>query len=149
MNNLDTISLLNRLIVTTKDGESSLRAAAEEAYHPQLKASLMAYSRFFGDAAQEMQEAVHDLGGAPKALGTFGNTLHRTWLHLKASALSHDEDMILEEIEPDENAVEEGLARAVREDTPAQVHALLERRFEGAQRHHGEIRQLREQLLRH
>ena len=149
MNNLDAVTLLNRLIVISKDGESSLRAAAEEAYHVELKDSLLAYSRFFGDAAREMQEAVHDLGGAPKALGTFGNTLHRTWLHLKASALSHDEDMILDEIEGDENAVEEGLARAVREDMPPEIHDLLARRYDGARKLHGEIRELRSRLLLH
>jgi uncharacterized protein (TIGR02284 family) len=149
MNNIDTITLLNRLIVASKDGESSLRAAAEEAYHTELKESLFAYSRFFGDAAREMQEAVHELGGVPRALGTFGNTLHRTWLHLRASAMSHDEDVILEEVEGDENAVESGLARAIREETPPKIHELLERRYEGARQHHGQIRELQQQLHTH
>lgn len=146
MNNLDTITMLNRLIVVSKDGESSLRAAAEEAYHPDLKNSLMSYSRFFGEAARDLQHAVQDLGGAPKALGTFGNTLHRTWLHLRSSALGHNEDILLDDIADDERAVAEGLARAVREDTPPKVHALLERHYEGVLKHYGEIRELREKL---
>lgn len=149
MNNLDAVVMLNRLIIAAKDGESSLRAAAEEAYHPQLKHSLLAYSRFFGDAAREMQEAVHNLGGAPKALGSFGNTLHRTWMHLKASAMARDEDLILDEIEGDENAVEDGLARAINEDVPPEIHDLLERRYKGALKLHGEIRELRAQLHTH
>lgn len=149
MNNLDTINMLNRLIVAAKDGESSLRAAAEEAHHQALKDSLYAYSRFFGDAAHEMREAVHDLGGAPRALGTFGNTLHRTWLHLKASALAHDEDMILDEVEGDENAVEQSLARAINEEVAPEIHDLLERRYEDALKLHGQIRELRSQLNLH
>ena len=146
MNNIDTITMLNRLIVVSKDGESSLRAAAEEAYNPMLKDSLMSYSRFFGEAASELQKAVSDLGGAPKALGTFGNTLHRTWLHLRSVAQGHNEDVLLEEIEQDERAVAESLALAVREDTPPPVHDMLERQYEGVLRHYGEIRQIREKL---
>lgn len=149
MNNVDTINMLNRLIVVAKDGESSLRAAAEEAYHPELKNALYAYSSFFGDAALEMQEAVQDLGGAPRALGTFGNTLHRTWMHLKAAALAHDEDTILDSVEADEAAVEDGLARAINEDTPPPIHDLLERRYEAALKLHGEVRELRAQLQTH
>lgn len=146
MNNLDTITMLNRLIVISKDGESSLRAAAEEAYHPALKQSLMSYSRFFGEAAHELQGAVQDLGGAPKALGTFGNTLHRTWLHLRSVAQGHNEDVLLDEIAEDERIAAESLARAVREDTPPQVHELLERHYEGVLKHYGEIREIREKL---
>jgi uncharacterized protein (TIGR02284 family) len=146
MNNLDTITMLNRLIVVSKDGESSLRAAAEEAYHPALKASLMSYSRFFGEAASELQHAVSDLGGAPKALGTFGNTLHRTWLHLRSAAQGHNEDVLLDEIADDERVVAESLARAVREETPPKVHDLLERQYEGVLKHYGELREIRERL---
>lgn len=146
MNDLDTITMLNRLIVVSKDGESSLRAAAEEAYHPDLKASLMSYSRFFGHAAAELQHAVTDLGGAPRALGTFGNTLHRTWLHLRSVAQGHNEDVLLEEIEDDERRVAETLARAVREETPPAVHDLLERQYEGVLKHYGELREIRDKL---
>lgn len=146
MNNLDTITLLNRLIVVSKDGESSLRAAAEEAYHPLLKNSLMSYSRFFAEAASELQHAVEDLGGAPRALGTFGNTLHRTWLHLRSSAQGHNEDVILDEIADDERAVAESLARAVKEPTPPAIHELLERQYEGVLKHYGEIREIRDRL---
>jgi len=146
MNKIDTITMLNRLILVSKDGESSLRAAAEEAYHPELKSSLMSYSRFFGEAAHELQHAVQDLGGAPRALGTFGNTLHRTWMHLRSVAQGHDEDVLLEEVAEDERAVAESLARAVREETTPEVHALLERQYEGVLKHYGEIRDIREKL---
>lgn len=146
MNNIDTITMLNRLIVISKDGESSLRAAAEEAYHPELKDSLMSYSRFFGQAAGDLQKAVLDLGGAPKALGTFGNTLHRTWLHLRSSAQGHNEDVLLDEIASDERVVAESLARAVREDTLPQIHELLERHYEGVLKHYGELREIRQHL---
>ena len=74
MSNLDTITLLNRLIVTTKNGEAALRAAASEVHHAELQESLEEYSRFFADAARELQATVEALGGKPKGTGTFDNT---------------------------------------------------------------------------
>ena len=149
MNNIDTITLLNRLIVTSKNGESTLRAAADEAHHVETKDSLLAYSRFFGDAAHELQDAVKKLGGHPAGLGTFGNTLHRTWMHLKVTALGRREDVILDAVEVDEAEAEQRLAEAVHEETPPDIHALLERHYWSAQRHHGSIRELRAQMHGH
>lgn len=146
MNDIDTITMLNRLIVTAKNSESSLRAAAEEAYHDTLKQSLSAYSQFFGDAAHEMQQAVHKLGGRPAEIGTFGNTLHRTLMHLKVTAMGRREDVILDEVESDEVKAEQQLAEAVKEDMPPQIHELLERHYWSAQHHHGTIRELRAQM---
>ncbi|MGH8114095.1 MAG: PA2169 family four-helix-bundle protein [Rhodanobacteraceae bacterium] len=146
MNNVDAITLMNRLIVTSKNGESALRAASEEAYHEDLKQSLLGYSRFLGEAAHDLQEAVRRLGGKPQELGTFGNTLHRTWMHLTVTALGRDEDEILDQVEPDEATAEKRLAEAVTWETPPEVHALLERQYENARKHHSEIRELRERL---
>lgn len=146
MSTPDTISLLNRLIVTEKNGENALRAAAEEAHHEDLRASLIEYSRFFGASAHELQEAVRELGGRPAGLGTFGNTLHRTWMHIKATALGRDERVILDEIEADESAAEDLLADAVGWDTSPRIHAILERQYEGAYERHQVLRRLRQQI---
>lgn len=80
MSTPDTISLLNRLIITQKNGEQALRAAAEEACHEDLRESLMEFSRFFGASAHELQDAVRELGGRPPG---------------------RDERMILDEIKAD------------------------------------------------
>jgi uncharacterized protein (TIGR02284 family) len=150
MNTVDTIELLNHLIVTSKNGERGLRAAAEEAHHADLKQSLLEHSQFFGDAAREMQQAVRQLGGQPKEIGTFGHTLHRTWMHLKVTALGRDEDVILDDVEDEEAMTESQLAEAVRrDDTPPEIHALLERHYDAAQRHHGAIRAWRMRMHGH
>ncbi len=148
MSTPDTISLLNRLIVAEKNGESALRAAAEEAHHDDLRDALMEYSRFFAASARELQDAVRALGGTPAALGTFGNTLHRTWMHLKAAALGRDERVILDEVESDESTAEALLADAVTWDTPPHIQALLERQYEGARQRHQAVRRWRQQLDR-
>lgn len=146
MSAVDTISMLNRLIVTEKNGEACLRAAAEESHHENLRNALAEYSQFLGSSANELQDVVRGLGGYPREVGTFGNTIHRTWMHLKATALGRDERVILDEVERDESEAETLLADAVDWDTPPSVHALLERQYEIARRHHRTITGLRAQL---
>lgn len=146
MNPVDTITLLNRLIVTSKNGESALRAAADEAFHEDLRKSLLDYSRFFGETAHELQDAVRKLGGHPKEIGTFDNTLHRTWMHIKAKALGRDESVILDSVEEDEETADQMFADALTWDTPADVHALLERKADAAHQRHLSIREMRGRL---
>ncbi len=146
MNTPDTVALLNRLIVAEKNGESSLRAAAEEAWHEDLKRSLNAYSRFFGDSAEDLQVVVAALGGTPRGRGSFDNTLHRTWLHLRALALGRDEAAVLDAVEGDEAEAEELLAEALKRTTEPEVREVLERQYQWARRHHDTVHALREQL---
>lgn len=148
MNTVDTVTILNRLIVTSKNGESALASAADEAWHEELKQSLSEYSAFFGQAARELQEQVRKIGGTPRELGTFGNTLHRTWMHIRAKALGRREDVILDDVEQDEFEADFMYADAIRNwDTPPEVHALLERQAGEARRRHDEIHALRARLV--
>jgi len=149
MNSVDTIQMLNRLIVMSKDSEQELRAAAEEAHHADLKQSLLEYSRSFADAARDMQDAVRRLGGEPREIGTFAHTVHRAWMHLKVTALGRDEDVILDDVEDEERAAEARLAEALHEETPPDVHALLERHYARALKHHDAIREWRLRIHTH
>lgn len=147
MNNVDTVTLLNRLITTSRDGQSALRAAAEEVWHEDLRQSLLEYSQFFGKAADELMDAVRKAGGQPRELGTFDNTLHRTWMHIKAKALGRDEAVILDAVEQDEELADRLYTDAVNWETPPEIHALLERQAQGARDRHRRIREMREQLM--
>ena len=148
MNTVDTVTILNRLIVTSKNGESALASAADEAWHEELKQSLSEYSSFFGRAALELQEEVRKIGGRPRELGTFGNTLHRTWMHVRAKASGRNEHVILDEIEQDEAEADDLYADAIRNwDTPPEVHAMLERQAQEARRRHEQIHELRARLI--
>ncbi|MDR3418750.1 MAG: PA2169 family four-helix-bundle protein [Nevskia sp.] len=147
MNDVDTITLLNRLIVTSRNGEAALRAAASEAHHAELKESLMEYSRFFGEVVHEMQDVVHKLGGHPRGIGTFGNTVHRTLLHLRALVEGRNEALILDSVESDEREADMRFDDAVTHwETAPEVHAMLERYRDGARRRHEVIKEMRQRL---
>lgn len=147
MNQTDTVTLLNRLILVSKDGEHALRAAADEAFHEEIKLSLQDYSRFFHETAQELQDAVRRVGGQPREIGSFDNTLHRTWMHIKALATGRDEGVILDSVEQDEAAADRVFADATTWDTPPEVHALLARQAAEVQRRHQAILALRARLV--
>lgn len=131
MTPLDSITLLNNLIVTAKNAEGSFRAASEEAHDAELKQSLRETSRYLHEAAHELAGVVQRLGGTPHELNTFGNALHRTWMHLKSTALGRDEREILADWAQDEAEVEGDFERAVREEAPADIHAVVERHYRG------------------
>jgi uncharacterized protein (TIGR02284 family) len=146
MSDLDTITLLNRLIVTSKNSEAALRAAADEVYHAELHESLAEYSRFFADTASELQAIIERLGGRPKGTGTFDNTLHRTWLHIRSSISGRNEALILDTVEMDEQEADARFDDALTWDIPPDIHALLERRAEGSHERHEQLRQIRQQI---
>lgn len=146
MNPIDTQTLLNRLIVMAKDGEGVLTAAAEEAFHPELKTALADYARFFHNAAAELQGQVRALGGEPKGRGSFENTLHRTWLHLKSMAFGHDERVILDEVEAEESLADALYAEAPQWDLPQDVRQIIDRQAAEARQRHQQIRELRASL---
>src|SRR3546814_18155778 len=88
----------------------------------------------------ELQQAVRQLGGKPKEIGTFAHTVHRTLMHLRVTALGRDENSLLEEDEGEENEVEGRLAKAIAVDTPPKILELLELQYRKYQGHAGSIR---------
>ncbi len=147
MNPVDTLTLLNRLIVTTKNGEHTLEAAAQEVHHEELRNALHEYAQFFHHAAEELNEAAQRHGGHPHPRASFGNAVHRTALHLKALALGRKESMILDDIETEESRADELYADVDNWDLPDDVRALLLRQGEEARRRHEAVHALRDQLV--
>lgn len=145
----ELVHLLNHLIVTAKDGAGSLRAAGDEAYHPILKQSLYEFAQFYLRSAEELQAAVRELGGAPREIGSFGNTLHRTWLHLKLTALGRDETVLLQDLARDEEELERRFSAAALEDSDPKTRRLIEGQYQTALRYHARLDRLQRQLRLH
>ena len=61
MDNKDTISVLNDLIETSKDGEKGFRECAEDLKNPQLKTTMNQRAQDCATAAAELQQAVLQL----------------------------------------------------------------------------------------
>jgi uncharacterized protein (TIGR02284 family) len=144
MTNDEIVSVLNNLIVISRDGAEGFRTCAEDASEPALKL-------YFEDRAQSCENAVRRLstevrrhGSDPDTAGTVKGLLHRAFIDLKAAITSRDNLAVLEECERGEDAALVAYQKALREDLPSDLRALLEKEYEGAKQNHDRVRQMRD-----
>ena len=84
MDTKETISVLNDLIETCKDGEKGFLECAEDLRDPQLKSTMNQRSRDCATAAAELQQLVRSMGGDPETSTSLSADMHRRWVDLKA-----------------------------------------------------------------
>ena len=120
--NKETISLLNSLIETVKDGEQGFKTAAEGLTSPDLKAKFLQYSRERGQMAGELQAEVRRLGGDPEHSGSMSGAMHRGWLDIKSAITGKDDHAIVAEAERGEDVAKSAFENALKE-----VHARARR----------------------
>lgn len=140
-----TVSVLNDLIETSKDGEEGFRKAAEDTHDAQLKAVFASRAQDCANGIRELQSAVTQHGGKPETSGSVSGALHRGWMQVKSAVTSHDEHAILEEVERGEDAAKKNYRQALDKDLPADVRALVEKQYQGVLQNHDRIRDLRNQ----
>jgi len=67
-------------------------------------------------------------------------------VHVKGSVGANSALSMLEECERGEDAAVARYRKALKEDLPADVRAIIQQQAEGAQRNHDQIKQLRDQM---
>ena len=141
----ETISTINDLIETLKDGQEGFRQAAEAVEDPELKSLFnecsLERARFVG----ELQSEGVALGESkPEDSGSTAGALHRSWINLKGAIAKHDDHAILEECERGEDVALHHYRKALEKDLPPEVRSLVARQCAGVQRNHDQIRALRD-----
>ncbi|MGH8657058.1 MAG: PA2169 family four-helix-bundle protein [Gammaproteobacteria bacterium] len=143
--NDQTISTLNDIIETCKDGEEGFRACAENVEDAELKGLLMERSQRCAESVKELQSEVRRLGGDPDTHGSVSGALHRGWLNVKSAITGKDEAAVLGECERGEDVALQRYQDALRdEDLPSDVHNLIERQYQGVIANHELVRGLRD-----
>lgn len=145
MKDKQTISTLNNLIETCKDGEYGFKASAEHAVNPQIKDLFLARAQDCRQAAAELQTIVMQQGGKPEDSGTATGTVHRGWVAVKGTLAGYTDLAMLEETERGEDAALARYRSALKEDLPQDIRSVLEAQLQGVQRNHDQIRSLRDQ----
>lgn len=146
MEHAEVIETLNDLIENCKDGELGFRTCAEHARAPELKALFERRSHGCREAAEQLQSIVARLGGAPDDGGSASGALHRGWVNLRGTLALDDDKAMLEECERGEDLAVARYRRALEDDLPAEIAAVVRRQYEGARRNHDEIKALRDRL---
>src|SRR3546814_6293031 len=101
--NKESISVLNDLIETSKDGQEGFKTCAEDIKHPQLKALFVQRAADCATAAAELQAAVRSLGGDPETSTSVAGDLHCRWVDVKSMFTGKDEEAVLNEAERGED----------------------------------------------
>ncbi len=146
MNN--SISILNDLIETLKDGQEGFRAAAEDVTAADLKTLFNEFSLQRSKFAGELQALAHSLGAEdPGQTGSVAGALHRGWVNLKAALSSKDEHTILAECERGEDSAVAAYRKALESaKLPANVLETVRTQFAAVQAAHDRVRNLRDAL---
>jgi len=139
-----TVSILNDLIETSKDGEKGFTKSAEDAGNAELKAVFMEGARRCSDAVQELQALVRSEGGDPEDTGSVASALHRGWVSLREAVTGRDDEAILEECERGEDYAKAQYRKALDSSLPFSIREVVERQYRGVVANHDRVRDLRD-----
>ena len=140
----DVVDVLNDLLETTRDGGHGFLACAEEVKSASLKQVFVGRAETCRQAEEELVVLIRQYDGKPAAGGPAAGALHRGWVHMKGTVGANSDLSILESCERGEDAAVAQYRKALKENLPADVRAVVERQAEGAQRNHDQIRDLRD-----
>lgn len=141
----EALDVLNNLIQISHDGEYGFKACAEQVDSASLKQVFTERAAQCAQAANELSQWVRAQGGEPKEGGTAGGALHRGWVHVKGTVGADSEVSMLEEAERGEDAALAAYRKALKEELPSDVRALIERQIQGTQQNHDQIKKLRDE----
>lgn len=144
----DSISTLNKLIETCKDGQEGFRLAAEGISDDEdLKGFLFSCSLQRSKFAGELQSEVIALGEpGPSESGTVVSTLHRGWINLKTALTGNDNHAILAECERGEDSAVADYRKAVNSSLSDPLKEIVQRQFQEVLATHNSVRGLRDEL---
>lgn len=144
--NKETISVLNDLIETSKDGEAGFKDLAENTNNAHLKAVFTKAAGETASAAAELQAHVRSLGGDPETTTSVAGDLHRRWVDLKSAITGKDDAALLNEAERGEDVAKKSYKKALENtDISTEARALIQKQFDGVMRTHDEVKALRDQ----
>jgi len=140
----DTISVLNNLIETCKDGQNGFQEAAEGVENSNLKTVFYEYSQQRAQYAGELQALVRDLGGDPENSGSAAAALHRGWIDIKSVVTGKDDNAILNECERGEDVAKKQYQNALDANLPSNVLSVVQKQAQGVKEAHDRVKSLRD-----
>jgi len=142
----DTISTLEHLIETCRDGQNGYRDAAEHIKNPEIRNWFNQQSLERGQFAGELEAEVQRLGKHdPDRKGSVSGAIHRKWFELKEKLGGSDES-VLAEVERGEDTAKEAYEDALKEDLPGDVRSIVARQAQNVLIAHDRAKLLRDQF---
>ncbi len=143
--NKQSISTLNSVIETLKDGQEGFRQASEAVKDSNLKSLFNELSLQRSKFAGELQSQVIQLGdSAPEDSSSTAGALHRAWINMKSAITSQDDHAILAECERGEDSAVAEYKKAMEAELPADVRSVISRQQTEIKAAHDKIKALRD-----
>lgn len=142
----DVIDVLQDLVECSKDGEYGFQACAEQAERQDLKSMFLQRADDCRRGAQELNELLRQLGASQEEGGSAMGALHRGWVSIKSKLTTYDDKAVLEECERGEDNAKARYKKALEKNLPANVRQVVERQYQGVQRNHDQVKQMRDAL---
>ena len=139
-----TISTLNNLIETCKDGQEGFKQAAEGVERSDLKSLFYDLGQQRAKFAGELQALVRELGGDPEKTSSTAGALHRGWINIKSFVTGKDEAGVLNEAERGEDIAKKAYKDALAENLPANVMTVVQAQSNEVMTAHDRVRDLRD-----
>ncbi|HEY1679775.1 MAG TPA: PA2169 family four-helix-bundle protein [Candidatus Sulfotelmatobacter sp.] len=144
MDNDKTLSVLEDLIETSKDGQKGYQEAAEHVKRPDLKTYFNEQTLVRAKFAEELRSELSRLGKPDKKpSGTVSGAMHRAWIDTKV-ALGGGDKTILESVEAGEDRAKEAYQKALSEPLPSDVATIVRRQSASIQQTHDRVKSLRD-----
>ena len=142
----ETISTINDLIETLKDGQEGFRQAAEAVKDSSLKSLFNEYSMQRSRFAGELQAQAVQMGEPkPEDSSSASGAMHRAWINLKSALTSGDDHAILAECERGEDSAVSEYKDAMEDEAlTAPVRDIVSRQYQEVKSAHDRIKQLRD-----
>ncbi len=146
MDQKNTISTLNDLIETLKDGQYGFKHASENVEESDLKTLFGSYSMQRSKFAGELQQELVRLGEPePEEGATVTGALHRGWINLKSALSGKSRHAVLAECERGEDHAISVYKKATASgELPAPILALVNRQYGEVQAAHNNVKSLRD-----
>lgn len=143
----ETISTLNDLIETCKDGQEGFRLASEAVTNDEdLKTFLFSCSLQRSKFAGELQAELKTLGEAdPAESSTVKSALHRGWINLRQAITGGDDHAILAECERGEDLAVAAYRKAVNSGLSDPLREIVQRQFQEVLATHNTVRDMRDE----
>jgi len=144
MDNNDTLSVLEDLIETCKDGQKGYQDAAEHVKRSDLKTYFNEQKLERGRFTEELRQELSRLGKPDKKVsGSVSGALHRAWIDTKI-AMGAGDKSILESIEAGEDRAKDAYRKALQGSLPADIAEIVRRQANSIQQAHDRIKTMRD-----
>lgn len=140
----NTISTLNNLIETCKDGQEGFKQAAEGIQRSDVKSVFYELGQQRAKFAGELQSLVRELGGDPETTSSTVGALHRGWINIKSAITGQDDAAILNEAERGEDVAVNAYKKALEQNLPANVQTVVQEQSTQVKAGHDKVRNLRD-----